>query len=189
MHTGSQREVDRRVSSGWKVQNFHDPKDQSWGHSCIDPKNPEEEAGTTQAVPEDHRKDPPCGHHTTWHKRPILTDKQGAERKNPNHRPSKYQQGPSGATGPRHHGHFASQMTESCQGINPERGSLLWLLWCLRNRIRRGVVKQDDKVKPDICIARQGLRFYIFGSLPDSRLRDHHCHGCVFCVVTTKMRF
>ena len=29
MHAGSQREVDHRVSSGWKVLNFHDPKDQS----------------------------------------------------------------------------------------------------------------------------------------------------------------
>ena len=47
-----------------------------------------------------------------------------------------------------------------------------------------------------LCLLREsylynstGLRFYIFGSLPDSRLRDWHCHGWVHCIVTTKIRF
>ena len=38
-----------------------------------------------------------------------------------------------------------------------------------------------------ICITQQGLRFYNFGSLPDSRLRDFHFHRWVHCIVTTKI--
>ena len=34
-----------------------------------------------------------------------------------------------------------------------------------------------------------GIRFYIFGSLPASRLCDRHCHGWVHYIVTTKIRF
>ena len=33
-----------------------------------------------------------------------------------------------------------------------------------------------------------GLRFYIFGSLPASCLRDRHFHGWVQCIDTTKIR-
>ena len=34
-----------------------------------------------------------------------------------------------------------------------------------------------------------GLRFYIFGWIPDPRFNDHHCHGWVHCIVTTKIWF
>ena len=34
-----------------------------------------------------------------------------------------------------------------------------------------------------------GMRFYIFGSLPVSRVCDCHCHRWVHCIVTTKIWF
>ena len=34
-----------------------------------------------------------------------------------------------------------------------------------------------------------GIRFYIFGLLPDSRLRYCHCNGWVHCIVTKKIWF
>ena len=38
-----------------------------------------------------------------------------------------------------------------------------------------------------ICITWQGLRFYNFGLLPDSRLCDCHCHRWVHCIGTMKI--